>query len=364
MEDNSALNIFPKTRLKPYDGMSVTAEVWAQAHDEHRRARQAHDLFLHGSGVIWGLEVTANDPPDQYVFISPGAAIDPAGNVIVVSEPVAYDFGATVEGLLYLLLGYGERESGGVENEIKQVHGEFVIAARSSLPRRPAVELARVFLGKVGQPVARAKVPAHPAVGELDLRFRAQVAPQARRPAHVGLSYFGRNPASALAGWDFLATECARAGYPLIVDDAVALSEIEKYDFVYVSGRGAFTLNAGQQQALKAFFESGRTLFAEALDSAADSAFRELFLALRRDLKPLAADARMLQRPFLFAAPPPGGLEGGQVQAGDQLIYSTIAYSQAWGGKFSSPDPARADIRAAHEWGVNLVAYILGQSGG
>lgn len=364
MEDNSALNIFPKTHLKPYDGMSVTAEAWAQAHDEHRRARQAHDLFLHGSGIVWGLEVTANDPPDQYVFISPGVAIDPAGNVIVVNEPVAYDFGTTGEGLLYLLLGYGERESGGVESEIKQVHHEFVIAARSSLPKRPAVELARVFLGKVGQPVARAKVPAHPMVGELDLRFRAQVAPRVRRPAYVGLAYFGRNPISALAGWDFLAAECARAGYPLIVDDSIALTEMAKYDFVYASGRGAFSLSAAQQQALKAYFESGHTLFAEALDSAADSAFRDLFSALGCALKPLEADARLLQHPFLFAAPPPGGLEGGLVQTSGQVIYSTFAYSQAWGGKFSNPNPSRADIRAAHEWGVNLVAHILGQPSG
>ncbi len=361
MEDHSALNIFPKTRLKPYDGMAVTAEVWTQSHAEHRLARQAHDLLLHGSGIIWGLTVTANDPPDQYVFISPGAAIDPAGNIIVVDERVAYDFGTTVEGPLFLMLGYGEREAGGVESEVKLVHSEFVIAARSSLPRRPAVELARVFLPRLGHAISNAQRQAHPNPGELDLRFRIHLAGAPRRAIRVGLARMGENETHALPGWDFLADESARNGYPMVVDDALVVDDrLKQYDLVYASAAGAFKLSAAEIKALQAFFESGKTLFAEALDPAAAESFAGVFASLGITLGALPDS--VLQRPFLFGAPPPGGVAGGQVQAGKQVIFSTFAYSRAWQGRFASDRPARADIRAAHEFGVNLLAYILAPS--
>lgn len=358
MEDHNALSIFPKTRLKPYDGMSVTADVWAQSHDEHRRARQAHDLFLHGSGIICGLEVTANDPPDSYVFVSPGAAIDPAGNVIVIEERVAYDFGDTVEGPLYLMLGYGEREAGGVENEVKQMHSEFMIAARPSLPRRPAVELARVFLPGLGAATSNARNPAHPAAGELDLRFRTCLAAAPRRPAQVGLIRLGKADTGALAGWDFLSAESARSGYPLVIDAVPTVDErLTQYDFVYASASGAFKLTAAESKALQSFRESGKTLFAEALTPEAADSFAAAFASLGITLGPLPES--VLQHPFLFGAPPPGGVAGGQVQAGRQVIFSTFAYSQAWQGRFAAANPGRAEIRAAHEFGVNLLAFIL-----
>jgi len=144
MKETGAINLFPRMQVKPFDGMSVTAEVWAQAHDEHRQALNAHNLVSHGSGILTGLEVTANDPADQYVFISPGAAVDPAGNIIVVPEAVTYDFGESSEGMLYLVLGKGEREVGGVGSDTRYLQSEFVIAARPTMPKRPAVELARL----------------------------------------------------------------------------------------------------------------------------------------------------------------------------------------------------------------------------
>jgi len=100
MKDNNSAHKFPKVKIKPFDGMSITADVWSQAHEEHRHARRAHTQFTHGSGIVHGLEVVANDPPNRYVFISPGVAVDTAGNVIELIEPVAYDFGDSTEGPL------------------------------------------------------------------------------------------------------------------------------------------------------------------------------------------------------------------------------------------------------------------------
>ena len=360
MDDNSALNIFPKTRIKPYDGMAVTADVWGQAHDEHRKARQAHDVVFHRPGIVSGLDVQANDPPDQYVFISPGVAVDAVGNVIVLTEPVAYDFGENKAGLLYLMLGHGEREAGGVDKDVKQIHAEFVVAGRSSLPKRPAVELARVQIGGPGLPIKNPENSAHPATGELDLRFRAQVGPQAQRQVVVGLAHFGREVDDVAAGWRFLAAECDRVSpYHLILDVGVPFSaDLSRYELLYLSAKGAFNADAAVLKALQAYLEQKKVLFAESLDGAAEESFIALFGKLGRKLSPLAATASLLESPFLFASPPMGA-QAGNLQVGKQLIFSSAGYSLAWAGKLPFESRSRSDIRSAHEWGVNLIQHCL-----
>lgn len=360
MDDNSALNIFPKTRIKPYDGMAVTSDVWAQAHEEHRKARQAHDVVFHRPGIITGLEVQANDPPDRYVFISPGVAVDSAGNVIVLTEPVAYDFGSNADGLLYLVLGHGEREAGGVDKDVKQVHAEFVVAARSSLPKRPVVELARVQLKSAGQAIKNPENLAHPALGELDFRFRVDAGPQAQRQVYVGLANFGREVDDVAAGWRFLSAEAARVSpYRLILDTGVSLSgDISAYDFLYLSAKGTFKVEDAAVKALQAFIGQKKVLYAESLDEDAGKSFAALFEKLGRKLSPLAATAALLESPFLFAAPPPGAQDG-SLQVGKQVVFSSAGYSLAWAGKLPFESRTRADIRSAHEWGLNLVQYCL-----
>ncbi len=71
-------------RLHPTDGMAVTAKVWAEAHAYHRLRQQAHLALAHGAGILSGLEVIASDPPDGTVYILPGSAIAPNGELILV----------------------------------------------------------------------------------------------------------------------------------------------------------------------------------------------------------------------------------------------------------------------------------------
>jgi hypothetical protein len=358
MEENSALNTFPRKHIKPYDGMSVTADVWAQAHGEHRQARQAHDLFFHGAGIVTGLDVVANDPPDRYVFISPGVAVDQAGRVIVLTEPVAYDFGASIEGTLFLMLGYGEREAGGVDKEEKFIHDEFVIAARPSLPKRPAVELARITLNSAGKPILNANQSAHPKNGELDLRFRSMVAPAPRQVLRIGLVSLGTPVPDVVVGWNFLARACQQVSpYTLVVDADLALNaELSQYDLVYLSGSGTFKLDASQQKSMREYLQTGKIVFIDALDDAANVSFNNAFEKLGRVLAPLAADDVLLGEPFLFNTPPYGNNEA-QVLRDAQFIYSRSGYSLAWAGKLPAEHNTRADIRSAHEWGVNIIHY-------
>ncbi len=360
MDEKTVLNTFPKAHIKPFDGMSVTADVWGQAHNEHRQAMRAHQLAFHGAGIVFGLEVVANNPPNQFVYISPGVAVDPLGNVIVLEETVAYDFGSTVDGFLYLVLGYGERESGGVDTEAKYTHDEFVIAARPSLPKRPVVELARITLNGAGSSVKNAANPQHPAPGELDLRFRVQMDNQPVRLVRVGLLNLGQHNPDALRGWDFLARECQRNHFcKLIVESVSSTDDLSGFDVVSLSASQAFKVEASLVKSVQAYLESGKILFAEAFNAAADGSFHALFDKLERSLNQLSSTDPMLESPFLFAAPPQGGV-GNQVSRGSQIIYSTAGYMLAWGGKISG---GRVDIRSAHEWGINLLNACLPQPG-
>ena len=359
-ENNHGLGIFPNTHIKPYDGMAITADVWAQAHEEHRQARRAHDLVLHGAGIVSGLQVMPNDPADQFVYISPGVAIDPVGNLIVLSERVAYDFGKASSGELYLLLGYGEREIGGVDEEARYSQDEYVISARSSLPKRPYVELARVTLSKAGAAIRPAADAVHPQIDELDLRFRNQVVTSAKTQARVALCNLGGKRDSAADGWAHLSAVVAQAThYRLIVDQDVPLSEtISNYDLVYLACNGSFELSQEQQNLVKKCIADGKTVFFESFSEEADAACRTAMDALKLKPKSAGSGDTVLHSPNLFPAPPQGS-RGEQVDFGGGVILSSAGYADAWAGAFSGTPATREQIRTAHEWGVNLVTYCL-----
>jgi hypothetical protein len=364
MAENHLFEIFPKTQIKPYDGMPVTAEIWAQAHGEHRQALQAHDVVFHGAGIIQGLEVVANDPPDQYLFVLPGVAVDPAGNVIVLTEPIAYDFGNATEGNLLLLLGSGEREISDGQNDIRQVQKEYVIAARPNLPKRPVVELARVRLSKRGNPIHNPLYPAHPGMEEIDLRYRLHVGRDPQQQVRVAVCPQGQEPpAGMLAGWDFLAQECKRTSpYRLIVDSGLPLTaDLLYYEIVYLPVSGPVQFDPAGLKNLKTVVDTGRALFVEALDEAAEQSLRLLWNELNVSLSPVTADHPLMQTPFLFNILP-NGRQAGKVLACNQVIYSDAGYSLAWSGRVAGKG-GRAEIRAAHEWGINLVQYCLQWTG-
>ena len=360
MKDISVLNIYPKTRIKPYDGMAVSAAVWAESHEEHRLARNAHDLLFHGSGIITGLEVLANDPPNQMVFISPGAAVDPAGNVIILAEPVVYDFGNTSDGTLYLLLVHGEREVGGVDQEIKYMKSEFVIAARPSLPKRPVVELARITLSAPGKTIKNAAYRAHPGNDELDLRYREMIGPQEKLRTSVALCSLGEDVPEVVIGWDLLARASERDLniWPALDIHQKPTGSLSNYDVVFLSAKGKFELGAAEIKVLRAVLDGGKMLLVEALDDPADKSFETLFEKLELKLAPLGPGSVILKEPFLFNAAPEGAF-GNQVLAGKQVIYSTAGYSLAWGGTLPKEHATRADIRSAHEWGLNMLHFAV-----
>ncbi len=136
------LKLFPTTRIKPVDGMAVTADVWEEAHDYHSDLLRYHALFNHGTGIVTGLEVIARDPADSMVYVLPGIAVDSVGRTIIMPEPFAYDFNQGDE-TLYLLLTHQEgrpQNRNGREDAPLYVNAGYGLEAVSNRPSTPYVE--------------------------------------------------------------------------------------------------------------------------------------------------------------------------------------------------------------------------------
>ncbi len=369
MKIEELLQKYPTKRIKPVDGMAVTAEVWEEAHEYHRQSQGIYALFSHGPGIITGLNVIASDPPDTSVYILPGIAVDPAGQTIVLPQPVAYDIGHEMEGLLYLLLSYGEsrpKADGGRKKEEGSplyIHAEFSISARTALPDTPWVELARVRRSSREAPFLNAKNPAQPDSNEIDLRFRREVgAPQ---EVNIAVSYLGQvTDKKQGLGANYLAQALNRLGqYQVSVEDDVPIGPgIVTNTLVYLVGQGSFELAAGVMNGLRNYVQRGKgTLFIESMDSAAETAFLNFLNTANMQPEALPSRHRLLTQPYLFAAPPSGFENQGtaKVLVNEGVIFSTYNYGLLWQGERRDGLPARADIRSAIEWGGNIIAYAV-----
>lgn len=373
MSKEQVVRKFPGKRISPFDGMAVTAQVWAEAHEYHRSSQQVHALFSHGPGILIGLEVMASDPPDSAVYILPGLAMDALGQTIVLHEPVAYDLGHAY-GFLHLILAYDESrpqaDSKGPAG-LRYVLSQFSIEARPALPDTPHVELARIWRQDRDAPIRDAANPELPAVNEIDLRFRQTVGTRLPQSVIIAVGYVGGGASSGHGqGARHLARHLRQSGlYQAWVDEGVAIDDdLGRYTLLYLVGQDRFQLSQDELKALYAYLQGGGTVLLESCRSgvtdsepAADAAFADALASFGIKTGVLPVDHRMLVEPFLFAAPPPGfeTSVGGQVQVGEGVIWSTLDYGCLWRGVRRGQIASREEIRAAFEWGGNMVAYAL-----
>lgn len=366
MSSDNLLSLYPQKRLKPYDGMSVTAEVWDQAHEYHRLANQSHHLFFHGSGILVGMEVVASDPPDPIVFILPGVAVDSTGQVIILSEPVAYDLGDEVEGPLYLTITHREsssavKKSKGGE-DLAYIQDEFLITARPSLPDAASIELARFTRENRASAIRDAARPAGPGINEIDLRFRHPIERHTEQLLTAAVIYLGNvKEARHGLGLTRLSNEIrGREQINLVVDDGLQLDPgVLGYSFLYLVGEGKFQLTKAQLKGLQGYVERGGVLLMESCNAEAQEAFLHTAEEIGMALKASQKDHSLLNHPYLFAAPPAGYEQDAELYLGAGCILSSFNYGRLWSGEGRERVPSREEIRSAVEWGVNLLTYVL-----
>lgn len=361
------LRDYPTKRVMPYDGMAVTAEVWEDAMAHSRRLLQYHALLQHGCGIVAGLEVVASDPSDTSVYIRPGAAVAPSGSLIVITEPVLQPMGAA-EGDLHLVLVYAESEpayeraAAGGPGERMWVNSGYYVEVMTELPDGPCIELARIRRSSKTATIFNAGNPLHPGEDEIDLRSRREIGPAQPVIVGAGVVHFGTSTSDdAVRGLDALSRSLKRAGVTLWVDDHVSpASPLDRYDLIYAVGHGEFQIGAEEMTALYHFVQNGGQLVTESCRREAnadksDAAFRDMFESMGMTLEDVRAGHPLLSEPHLFAAAPEGFDDASVLQAAEGVLFSAGDYLSVWQGMCSRGAASREVIRAAHEWGENLM---------
>lgn len=364
MTDENQYAMFPSRRIKPFDGMEITAEVWEEAHSYHSQALQFHNHFFHGLGILSGLEVVASEPADNMVYIMPGAAVDPLGRMLVLAEPVAYDFGDAATGTLYLSLSYREKERGGKaasEEAPRYLEQDFVLTARASVPTQTQIELARLTRAVRNAPIANAVDPLQPQRNEIDLRYRLQVPLKELHKLSAGVVYLGKVKNKTHGrGLSAMAEELKeRSAWSLIVEDNLKLDKsVLSFSLLYLVLEGELAWDEAQISTLKAFLDQDGLLFIENGDNAASDASQKLCEQLKINLKPVRKEHALLSRPWHFAEAPAGFSKAGELLAKDNVVMSSYNYGRLWFGECEEGTPSREAIRAAMEFGQNLLTYL------
>ena len=368
MNIEELINTYPLKRIKPSDGMTITAQIWEEAHEYHRHSHRYHTMFGHGPGILTGLEVIASDPPDTSVYISPGVAIDTEGQLIVLPQAVAYDIGQEMEGLFYVILSYSESQPRSDENDqdddsgSRYIHGEFSISAHASLAEVTGVELARVRRSSRDSVLRDVASPMRPGLDEIDLRLRREIGVPLQ--INVAVSYLGQHEEKWHGvGLTQLAQTLNHLGnYRLQVEDEVGIGPgIVTNTLVCLVGQGKFELTAAEMTGLRNYVYRGNgTLFIESLDEAAEKAFLNFLTSKDMKAAPLIGGHRLLTQPYLFNTPPPGyEPDNPLVEVSEGVIFSRRNYGRLWQGERRDQLASREEIRAATEWGSNLMTYAL-----
>jgi hypothetical protein len=110
------INLFPFERNRYYYGKHLTVNDFILEQEYMNNKRRFVNRYLHGTGVICGLDVIAID--EKTISIEAGACIDFAGREIVVDTPVIKKL-SSIDGFdidndntsLYLCINYDEKES-------------------------------------------------------------------------------------------------------------------------------------------------------------------------------------------------------------------------------------------------------------
>ena len=94
-------------RVNYFDGILLTALDFEQEQAYNLAKARRHNRFLHGWGVVSGLDVTVSGSTGRQVSVTPGYAIDLCGREISIWDDVIVDV-PTTDGSWVLAVRYEE----------------------------------------------------------------------------------------------------------------------------------------------------------------------------------------------------------------------------------------------------------------
>lgn len=378
MSQQGIIQRFPTKRLVAADGMAVTAEVWNQAHEYHRQFFAAHAQATYGAGIVTGLEVIADTPPGSVIHVMPGVAIDHYGQTIVVPSAQSYNL-RDQEGIIYLVLTYSEgtprsaADAGGADAP-RFAPIVYSLEAKTALPAEPYVELARIRRPSATTPITNAQNSEAPTVYEIELRFRRQIVIPSTQPMILAIKALDGQVANEhVAGWQNLLRELRFTTHqPLWIDQNVDLEgTLFDYPLLALTGQGAFTLSRPELNGLHEYVKSGGILFFESCRrtlqpsiAEADSVWENLVSSMGSQLVAIPPTHPLLCKPYFFPQLPAGYKPGagGALRIAEGIgkgliLHSTFDYSCLWAGDRGGQRLTREEVRAAFEWGANLLTF-------
>ncbi len=381
---------FQLKRENPFEGLVVDADTWRDAHNYHREHQRLHILTFHQTGIVGGLEVAANDPPDLSVIINPGIGIDPEGNTIIVSKSQKYKLQTRKKGTIYLVILFREIPGGpyqpAKDGQPSRIVEGYRIEERGELPNEPYLELARIEFDPAEEVIKEPKTPAKPGKNEIDFHFRqAAAAPppvapapekpksvpepppqQERETITVGHAVLGGADSDLhVAGLGNLVREINTKGIvELKLVENISLSKgLGKCDILYLTGNSSFELSADERSAMGKLMEAGGIIFGEGCSEGDVKGSKEFGLAfnklagqLKCKLENVQRDHPLLSAAHIFSAVPEGAMAG-MLLAGGRMIYSGSDYGCAWQGGHQDDPLSREIIRSSVEMGYNIAAY-------
>jgi hypothetical protein len=386
---------FRLKRVNPFQGLVIDPDIWQDAHNYHRDQQRLHILAFHKTGIVHGLEVIANDPPDLSVNIRHGMATDPEGNVIIVPQTQRYRIQTREKGTIYLIIQFREIPSepyqppeGGQPTRIVEA---YRIQEREKLPAEPYLELARIDFDPAEEAIKNAKTSSKPGKNEIDLSFRQEIeatAPSAavevapKEPRATAPEITSRPKETLILGHAVMGEASKnlhsdglsnlikeinyQADFVAKLETNIRLDKnINRCTILYLTGNSRFELTTEQETALGALLRSGGVIFGEGCsEGEAESrgarefglAFNQLASQLKCKLEIVQRGHALLSTIHVFAEVPQGA-ETGMLLEGGHMIYSGSDYGCAWEGGHDSHPLSREIIRDSIEMGANIVAY-------
>ena len=104
----------PIKRVNYFTGQLLSAADFQAEQDYHRAKQRLHNRVLHGSGVVQGLQVSVGKGDTAgSVVVTPGSAVDPAGELLILCEAGLLPLKSTAAAVL-VCLRYTERPTDAV----------------------------------------------------------------------------------------------------------------------------------------------------------------------------------------------------------------------------------------------------------
>jgi hypothetical protein len=376
--------------VNPFQGLVIDADTWRDAHNYHHDHQRLHILMFHGTGIVQGLNVSASNPADISINISPGVAIDEEGNVIIVGQIQRYRIQTRDKGVIYLIIQFREVPGEPYQqpnNQPTRILEAYRIEERDKLPNEPCLELARIDFDPADATIRDPANPAVPRKNEINANFRNEIKkgvivqpkieylqPQPSRPSAekivLGHSVLGKGQKDIhVAGLRNLVREFNRQGTLAVeLHENISLDgDIAQYSLIYLVGNGSFQLTTKQQTSLSNYLQAGRMILGEGCSEGLDNqsrGLREFGLSYNQLASQIKCKLEIVQRghPLLssahvFSEVPPGAESGTMLLEGSSMVYSGCDYGCAWIGGHQEKPLSRDIIRNAFEIGDNLISY-------